>query len=271
MRILEFRIIVPTSLEKYKIGMRHMVNEYVKTTQADGEGIEIVECKPYEKENESGIYTYKIFHFKSKIPSFIRWAIPDKYLHIHEKSYNGFPHLFTNEFVPGMADQLLLSIETQHFEYKKDMEFPNNSVNLTDEELSQREIIYIDILNGQPQSDNPNEQIVGFTCPEAGINTPITEPDGYDPSQPPKWIDNYEGDLMCCVKVIRFNFKWFGLQTAVEAYVSDIFYPKLFTESHRKIIGSMKDWYNLTWEEVRKQEEEIEAKQKEQENLFLKD
>ena len=272
MKILEFRILVPMVPEKYKIGSRYVINNYVKDTQTNGEGIEIVKCEPYQKDNESGIYTYKIFHMKSKVPQFIRWAIPDKYLHIHEESYNGFPHLYTTEFVPGCGDSLILSIETQHFEYKKGTEIPDNSVNLSDEELKQREIIYIDVLNGESSFSNiPEEKIEGFVFPEAGIDKPLSSPPGYDKTQLPKWIDNYDGPLMCCVKVVRFEFKWFGLQTAVEAYVSDIFYPKLFTETHRRIVGTMKSWYNLTWEDVRNEEDRLESEQKEKENLFLKD
>lgn len=273
MRIVEYRIVLPTNLPKYKIGSRYMVNDYVKSTQSNGEGIEIVKCEPYTKENESGMYTYKILHFKSKIPKFIRWAVPDKYLHFHEESYNGFPHLYTKEFVPGLGDDFQLSIETQHSDYKKGDEFPENLVNLNEEELKIREIYYIDILNGQPQSENPDEQICNFTCPEAGITKPITEPEKFfDQHSLPKWLDSYDGELMIAVKVVRFNFKWFGLQTAVEKLACDTFYPKLFTDSHRKVIGKMKYWYNMTWEDIRREEDEIANQQKQEgENLFHKD
>lgn len=272
MKIIEYRIILPTNLQKYRIGSRYMVNDYARTTQSNGEGIEIVKCEPYEKDGEKGMYTYKILHFKSKVPKFIRWAVPDKYLHFHEESYNGFPHLYTKEFVPGMEDTLQLSIETNHADYKKGEPIPDNLVNLSEEELQNREIYYIDILNGQQPSEDPTLQLNGFTCPEAGITKPIIEPDNcFDQHSIPKWVENYDGDLMLAVKVVRFNFHWLGIQTAVENMVTTTFYPRLFTDSNRKVIGKMKEWYNLTWDDIRKEEDAIAEEQKKQENLFAKD
>ena len=149
MRILEFRIIVPTNIEKYSIGNRYMNYLYVIDEKNGNEGIEIVKNEPYEKGDEKGRFTHKIYHIKSKIPGFIRWAIPDKYMHFHEESYNSYPHFLTTYKMPGMGDDFMLSIESQHIKYTTGMEIPDNIIGLDENDLKMRKIVYIDLINGQ--------------------------------------------------------------------------------------------------------------------------
>ena len=61
-----------------------------KEETGNGEGIEILANEPYTKDGETGQFTHKVMHFKSRVPSFIRWAIPDKYLYLTELSYNSY-------------------------------------------------------------------------------------------------------------------------------------------------------------------------------------
>ncbi|KAK8897485.1 hypothetical protein M9Y10_015440 [Tritrichomonas musculus] len=61
--------------------------------------------------------------------------------------------------------------------------------------------------------------------------------------QVPEWTKNYKGDMICCIKVVKFHFK-------VENLLTNKNYPKIFTESHRKLISSAKEWYNLTEENI---------------------
>lgn len=124
MKIYEYRVIVPVNIKKYQIGNRYMNLQYVNDEAGGGEGIELVKNEKYSKENESGQYTYKIFHVKSKIPSFIRLALPEKYLHFNEESWNAFPHYYTVDFIPAMGYIFIINVESQHIPYKSGMEFP---------------------------------------------------------------------------------------------------------------------------------------------------
>ena len=271
MKIFEFRIILPTRLDKYTVGHRYMNLAYVKSESGGGEGIELVQNETFKNEKEEGRFTYKIFHIKSKIPAFIRWAVPDKYLHFHEKSWNAFPHTTTVDFIPALGDDFILKVESQHIEYKKGMEFPENALNLTDEELSQRNIWYLDIVDGDPPANESKHPMEGFVCPEAGINTPLTGKAGsFDHNNIPEWTKNYDGDMICCIKVLRFHFKWWGLQKAVEELVTKTVYPKIFTESHRKLVSTAKEWFPLTNEDMLKLWNDAAQEQKEGEG-FVKD
>lgn len=259
MKIYEYRVIVPVNIEKYHIGHRYMNLEYVKDESGNGEGIELVKNEKYTKGNESGQYTYKIFHVKSKIPSFIRWAIPDKYLHFHEESWNAFPHYYTVDFIPAMGDNFLLHVESQHIPYKSDMEFPENALNLPKEDLEKRKIYYCDIVDGLPHDKKLD--LEGFSCPEANITKLTGKSGSFKHDQVPEWTKNYKGDMICCIKVVKFHFHWGGLQKSVESMLTKKSYPKIFTESHRKLISTAKDWYHLTEDDILRLETEAQEKQ----------
>ncbi|KAH0793099.1 Phosphatidylinositol transfer protein [Histomonas meleagridis] len=259
MKIIEFRIIVPLSVEKYGIGFRYMGYLYAKDEKKNGEGIELVKTEPFENENEKGNFTYKIYHCKSKIPRVICWAVPEKFLHFHEKSFNAFPHIKTTNFIPDADDKFFLQVESQHIPYTKGMEIPDNVLNLNEEELAMRTVVYLDILDGKPDPDKPEYDLHNFFCPEVNINTPLknTENSEFDQNGLPSWVDSFEGEMMICVKVLKFEFHWFGLQSMIENIVGNSFYPGTFTNTNRKVVASAKDWHNLTTEQMNEIENKL--------------
>ena len=304
MKILEFRILVPISYEQFQIAKGYTTLQMIKNMSGDGEGIEIVKNEePFENEKEKGVITQKIYHVKSKIPSFVRWAVPDKYLHFYETSYNCFPHTTTIDSVPALGDDFILKVESYHLpiDTKKDsnetnqFSIPDNALNLNDDELKSRKIVYIDILNGPgskssnsvPSYTDENENtssenmkegdlnIRNFVCPEIGLTKPLGEVDQtktYNPDDIPAWAKKYNGPMMLIVKVVHFHLKWFGIQTAVENLVANTFYPKLFTDTHRKFLLSANEWKSLTRDDITKLEIQIKEEQhKNGENAFTVD
>jgi len=239
-----------------------MCVQRTRETSGNGEGIEIVTNEPYQTEEESGQYTHKIFHFKSKVPGAIRWAVPDKYLHVHEKSHNGYPHFHTFYEQPGMGDSFYLLVESQHVAYDPQVGCPDNLLNLTSEELKARKIVYLDIVNGKPAPSNPEWDMHNFVCPEAQVNEPLQTPENIcDPENPPEWTRHYHGEMMVCVKVIKFKFKFFGIQTIVQNFVMNKVFPEVFLDSHRAIMFWAKEWFPLTLQDIRRMEEELQQEQ----------
>jgi hypothetical protein len=99
-------------------------------------------------------------------------------------------------------------------------------------------ITYLDIVWDHPKPENPSQDLLNFVCPEAGINTPLTEnPNALDHDRVLKWMEAYDGEIIIARKVVRFRFDWFGLNSAVHKFVMDKLYPKLFTNTHRKFIS----------------------------------
>jgi hypothetical protein len=264
-RIHEYRIICPTTLAQYRIGSRYMANRIARDDKSGGEGIEFLKNEPFDDGQESGTYTYKVYHFKSRIPGAIRWAIPDSYLHFHEESWNAYPHYVTSAFIPGKEDFFYLHIESQHVAYHVGDEVPDNVVGMKPDELKKRKVFYLDIVGHKPPPEPEEYSLNNWACPEAGVETPLTEanPKDVNLSKLPKWIENYPGELMMAIKVVRFRFQWFGLSSAVHKFVMDKMYPKIFTNTHRQLMHWAKEWYPMSNDDLLAYEAETERLQQE--------
>lgn len=257
-RIVEYRIILPLTVEQYYIGKGYMVNKVTREEKGEaGEGVEIIGIDRFTTESGGfGHRSYKIYHFKSRIPSAVRWAIPDSYLHFHEKSINEWPHSVTTNYIPGLAQDFRLICESMHVPYVHGEPINDNLVNLPPDQLAKREIVYIDIV-GHEVKPNPKEiDMDGFTAPELGITEPLVADPKGNSKAPPKWTETFKGPMMCAVKVIKFHFKWFGLQGLANNIVFSMLYPDLFTNTHRKLMMWHKEWSGWTLEEVVKYEQE---------------
>lgn len=143
----------------YRIGNIYMtaMRTEEESKHTKGEGIETIKNENYTNNKESGIYTYKILHFKSRVPAFIRWALPDKYCHCHEQSWNAHPRIRTKYSVPGMGDNLVMSVDSYFAPYKDCQPIADNMLNLTKDELSIRKVVYLDILDGKPKPEKKKE------------------------------------------------------------------------------------------------------------------
>ena len=271
MKIVEYRVILPTNIKQYHIGNLFMVAMRTREESGNGEGLEILKNEPYSDwHGESGQFTHKIFHFKSRIPKAIRWAIPDKYLHVHEISHNGYPHFHTEYNIPGQDDWFYTLVESQHIPYDKEKGVPDNVLNLTPDELKQRKVFYLDIVNSKPKPEKKEWDMHNFVCPAAGVNEPLQTPNNTcDESKPPEWVQHYNGELMVCVKIVKFNFKWRGIQDLVENYALNTVMHDVFLDSHRALMRWADKWYPMTMEQIRELENEVLTEQKSQE--FIRD
>lgn len=241
-----------------------------ESKQVKGEGIETVKNESYTNDKESGTYTYKILHFKSRVPAFMRWAIPDNYCHCHEQSWNAFPHVHTEYKVPGMGDNLFMQVDSYYIPYKNDEPVPDNLLNLSKDELATRQVVYLDILDGKPKPEK-NRDLSDWTCEDLNVNEKFSN---YRPQKkknpfqidmkksnpelsPPEWTKNFKGEMMVSVKVVRINFLWKGLQTIVESFATTTLYHNLFLENHRAMMSWGSEWAKMSIEDVRKFEKEV--------------
>lgn len=56
-----------------------------KNTTGGGEGVEVVKNEPYEKPNEKGQYTQKIYRLASRVPGWVRTIAPAGALDLYEE------------------------------------------------------------------------------------------------------------------------------------------------------------------------------------------
>ena len=279
MKIYEYRIICPCTVDQYKIGNIYMtaMRSEEESKHTKGEGIETLKNETFTNGNESGIYTYKILHFKSRVPAFMRWALPDKYCHCHEQSWNAHPHIQTKYSVPGMGDNLVMSVDSYFAPYKDGQPIADNMLNLTKDELSIRKVVYIDILDGKPKPEKKRD-LSDWVCPELNVTEKFSsykplkkskkesksKKEGGSESRPPDWTTNFKGQMMIAVKVVKIKFHWRGLQTIVEKYATTSLYHNLFLDNHRAMLRWADKWTKLSLEEVRKIESQVYQQTNEQ-------
>ncbi|XP_064103818.1 phosphatidylinositol transfer protein beta isoform-like isoform X3 [Macrobrachium nipponense] len=235
MLVKEFRVVLPLTVEEYQVAQLYSVAEASKNETGGGEGVEVLKNEPFENypllgdRYSKGQYTYKIYHLKSKVPSFIRLLAPEGSLEVHEEAWNAYPYCRT--------------IITAH--------------ELSGEKLKLREVVPIDISNDTVRTSDykADEDPTKFQSQKTGRG-PLVGPEWWKKCDP----------VMTCYKLVTCEFKWFGLQTRVEKFIQDI-ERRLFTNFHRQVFCWMDRWHGMTMDDIRQLEDKTKEeldKQREQ-------
>lgn len=249
MLVKEFRVVLPLTVEEYQVAQLYSVAEASKNETGGGEGVEVLKNEPFDNHPllgdrfSKGQYTYKIYHLKSKVPSFIRLLAPEGSLEVHEEAWNAYPYCRTIITNPGyMKDAFYISIETLHAPGDGQME---NAHELTGEKFKLREVVPIDIANDPVKSSDykADEDPTKFRSEKTGRG-PLVGPEWWKKCDP----------VMTCYKLVTCEFKWFGLQTRVEKFIQDI-ERRLFTNFHRQVFCWMDRWHGMTMDDIRRLED----------------
>ncbi|CAD5214075.1 unnamed protein product [Bursaphelenchus okinawaensis] len=258
MLIKEYRIPMPLSVDEYQRGQLYSVSEASKNETGGGEGVQVVKQEAFNSDKVkpgtklSGMYTYKIYGLKSKMPWIFRKLLPEEAMELHEESWNAHPYCKTVVTNPGyMKGNFQVIIESVHL---ADNGSTENALGMDKSELKKREVVMLDIYSEEhlmPKDTTETTDPRTFKSKKTGRG-PLAE----------GWQEGHK-PLMCCYKLCRVNFKWFGLQTKVEKSIHKN-YPRLFVKFHRDIFIWIDDWYELTLEQIRKIELETAEQLKKQ-------
>ena len=220
-----------------------------ETGKQVGEGVEIIRNEPFTKDSplnvrnmEPGQYTEKIMHLKSKLPKMIAAMLPTSMTNVVEKSYNSFPHCYTEYSNAFFGEKFFLSVETMHCD---DRGTQGNALGLGKEELIKRKVDYINI--------SCNDSGVKF---ERGEDPTVycSKKTGRGPFGS-RFFEHYS-PIMCCYKVVKLRFKVFGMQTKVEQWGMLYGIRNPFVQYHRKLVCWMDEWFGMGLEDIRKMEME---------------
>lgn len=214
-----------------------------------GEGIEIRRNEPFtidspvnKRKMPSGQYTEKIMHLKSKLPKMVAMMVPTSMTDIVEKSWNSFPHCYTEYHNEFFGEKFHLSVETMHVDDRGTLE---NAVKMPKEELQKRKIDYINVCCHDPQVKMvKGEDPTLFESKKTGRGPFKT-----------RFMEDHD-PIMCCYKVVRLRFKVFGMQTKVEQWGMQYGIRHPFVSYHRKLLCWMDEWFGLTLNDIRAMEEE---------------
>ncbi|KAG0730367.1 Phosphatidylinositol transfer protein alpha isoform [Chionoecetes opilio] len=275
---------MPLTVEEYQVAQLYSVAEASKNETGGGEGIEVIKNEPFEDhpllgdEYSNGQYTYKIYHLKSKVPSFIRLLAPEGALEMHEEAWNAYPYCRTIISNPGymkenfyitveslhveddgesennptyMKKNFTITVETFHLDDKGTME---NVHRLSEEKLKEREVVNIDISNDPVRNTDYKA--------EEDPSKFKSEKTGRGPLQGPEWWKKCE-PVMTCYKLVTCEFKWFGLQTRIEKFIMDA-QRRLFTNLHRQVFCWIDGWHGMDMTDIRRLEDATKSELDEQ-------
>ena len=200
------------------------------------------------KASQRGIFTKKNYHMASKFPWYIRKVLPAELATLHESSWNMYPTvrtLLTNDYFKG---NFRISIDTVTRTVRSG-QCESNVHGLSGGELEAREVIDVDIA-GQvdPSEYRAEEDPSRFESVKSGRG-PLVAGEWFRGQQP----------LICVYKLVKVEFRVFGLQTRVEGYMRSM-YGKLFRDMHRQIFCWSDRWWEVTLEEVRQIERELQRR-----------
>lgn len=241
----EYRICMPMTVEEYRIGQLYMIARHSFEQSSGGEGVEVVANEQVNDEvNGIGQFTEKRIHLSSHLPYWVQSMIP-KIFYVTEKAWNYYPYTIT-EYTCSFIPKFSISIQTR---YEDNNGTTENCLGLTQEELEQREIDFLDIAYDEikPHHYKEAEDPKFFKSEKTGRG-PLVE----------GWRDSHQ-PIMCCYKSVSVKFEVWGLQTKVEDYVQGAI-REILLLGHRQAFAWMDEWFNMTIEDVREYEREMQAK-----------
>ncbi|KAF5395120.1 Phosphatidylinositol transfer protein beta [Paragonimus heterotremus] len=272
MLIKEFRIILPMTVEEYRVAQLYAVAEASKGETGGGDGVEILVNEPFTTEvyppdpplldgdprYQTGQYTHKLYHLAHKVPGIVRQIAPTKSLILQEVAWNAYPYCRTVLTVCSVVVDYYLPIIFQNDYFTtafciKIESLHSSDINLTNahqlspEELENRKLVNIDIGDISPSDKdyNPDEDPTTFKSQKTGRG----------PLKPEWWLDGYSGPIMCAYKLVRCLCKIPLLQQRLESMILRQEY-RLFANFHRQVFCWMDRWYGMTLEDIRRLEEE---------------
>ncbi|XP_037294376.1 cytoplasmic phosphatidylinositol transfer protein 1-like [Manduca sexta] len=145
-------------------------------------------------------------------------------------------------FIPKFS----ISIQTR---YEDNNGTTENCLGLTAEELEQRTVDFLDIAYDEikPHHYKEAEDPKFFKSEKTGRG-PLVE----------GWRETHQ-PIMCCYKAVSVKFEVWGLQTRVEEYAQGAI-REILLLGHRQAFAWMDEWFNMTLDDVREYEREMQVK-----------
>lgn len=253
MRIIEYRVILPVSIEQYPRADTYMFNHRMEIGASEGECVELIDNNSYDSEEGPVFFASRVYHCKNRVPKFLQWLVPESICDFQEDSWTFYPKCKSKFIVPFLGEKFNVTINTHQYKFTSVGEIPENGVNLTEEELAIREIKYVDILLKEPVPEKKEWDLDGFSCDEAGIQKLQTySSQDFDDTKPPKWIENYTGEMTICIKVIKAEIPIWGVQTMAEKLIVENMAINTFLDSARATVGWAHKWFPMSMKEVEK-------------------
>lgn len=241
---------MPLTVAEYQVAQLYMIMKKSREeSDSPGARVEILENRPYTDgpEGTNGQYTKKHFHVGERLPRWATSLITKPVL--EEEAWNAYPYTktqYTCFQAPSMIkDNLSLSIESK---YLNDIGNSENVFNLDSNQLRQRKVYHLDMVNDYNDVYIEAEDPLAFKSAKTGRG-PLTK----------TWIKDRDGskDILCAYKLcrIRFDNYFFG-QKVEQDLIHERALKKMFIHAHRQAWCWQDEYHGLTMEDIRRLEAE---------------
>lgn len=246
-KIKEFRIVMPMSMEEYEIGISYTIMKMEQQNTNSKEGVEVLQQVPFEDEKlGKGQYTSKNYHLQSKIPSWMKGFAPASALTVHEESWCAYPNSRTVIKCP-LFSKCSLTIDTV---IRPDNGCSENAHNLTSEQLAAREVEVVDIAS---QSRDYWSKVI------SAPNVDLTAFRSQRTSRGPLlkgWMDSCR-PVMTTYKLVIMDAPIWGLGEHLEDCII-AGERALFLACHRLCFAWIDEWYGMTLDQIREMERQTD-------------
>ncbi|CAG8594619.1 12224_t:CDS:10 [Dentiscutata erythropus] len=193
------------------VAQLYSVAEASKAETSGGEGVEVIKNESYDNGKE-------LWH-------------PAERLNFTKK--RGMPTLIVRQN-GYMKENFKLITESMHIdESRGEVE---NALNISEDLLEKRKVVIIDVANDPIEAKDYQE--------DEDPTLFHSEKTGRGPLKG-DWIKTVT-PVMTCYKLVTIEFKWFGLQTKMEAFTQDF---------HRQVFCWTDKWFGMTLEDIRELED----------------
>ena len=231
MLIKEYRIVLPLTVDQYRRAQLYTVATASRQETGGGEGVQVLENRPFVDGDVTGQYTHKVYHVDSRLPPVVRLIAPKRLTSLRELAWNSYPNcrtVLTNEY---LGDKFEICVESRHL---ADAGTTSGALGASG---SRAEVVHIDVVNDGEAPD-----------------------DGLSGRYGREWIAELKeggGDVMCAYKLVTCKFNYWGLQDKVEQLIHEQ-ERKLFTMFHRQLLEGRDQWLDMSIGDVRAYEEKTQ-------------
>ncbi|KAJ3603525.1 hypothetical protein NHX12_028270 [Muraenolepis orangiensis] len=264
-------VLIKEYVEEYQVGQLFSVAEASKNETGGGEGIQVLKNEPYEKDEERGQYTHKVYHLASKVPKYLQMLAPGGSLVFHEEAWNAYPYCRTIVTVHKLDEATWKTVDVVP------IDIADNSAVDSSGPISTQPEAWLQGLGRTASIDEFRRSV--YEIHNTGRSRASWDyKTDEDPTMfqsvktargplGPDWqnelVTKTDCPKMCAYKLVTVQFKWWGMQTKMENFIHKQ-ETRIFTNFHRQLFCWIDKWVELTMADIRQMEAET---QKELEEL----
>ncbi|GBE62231.1 phosphatidylinositol transfer protein [Babesia ovata] len=242
MKVIEFQIPLPLTLDMYQLCCVYLVTKASLQEVENGGGFEISKNELCERDGVLGRIMEKRFYFGKNLPLWLQSLLGKELTIVSEQSWTVFPYTMTK-----YSNKKLTSFEFSFESITHDgVEPRDNALNLSDKDLSRRKVVVLDVTEFKKCKLYDAQYDVTAKRSQHTDALPMK----------PGWWKQPGCKGVIAYKLLKVDIPYFGfLASRVENYLVNYLQDKLMLYICTAMC-SIDEWYNADIEDLRIKEQE---------------